>query len=335
MARKGFWVFQRRMLDDDLWKSPNTGRVWLYLMNEATHKPISAIYSGRERVLRPGQALVRRADMVKKLRLSPSSVVRSLASLAASDADMKIEWESDGVNYLVTMACWASSQARTETHKTSCDSACVPDSSEARLSCVSLHTNNKENKEREGDARTEKDQNPPSSKAASPPQSNPSEDPDPIPGVPVARGWDWPAVEALHVRITADDDSGAFDYTLAEWRAAWTNLMASRCPATGYPKIGKSRLATDPLMALSDQCLFLRRVRPESRPANGSTAPIQPRPREQWQIERDLRSQWDALKAHPGNPTAGVASPSEGEISDFREKRGRLEKQAREIGVKL
>jgi hypothetical protein len=70
MRKKGFWIFERTILDDKLWQSPNTGRVWLYLMNSATHAKMTVTFEGKDRALEPGQALVTRAEIGKKLRLS-------------------------------------------------------------------------------------------------------------------------------------------------------------------------------------------------------------------------------------------------------------------------
>ena len=319
MRNNGFWIFERTILDHKLWHSPNTGRVWLYLMNVATHKPQPAEFEGRSISLKPGQAIVKRAEIGKKLRLSPSSISRSLASLAATGAPMKIDFKSDGAKYLVTMPYWESSQSNGQAQKAPCAPPCASDSEKLRLSCASPLTNNNSNKgERGASDEPESLENPAAESLAA--------TPDPL----VARGWEWTSIERLYASMLKVGGE-TFDFTRDEWRAAWQNLMAARCLVTGYPKLGKNRLATDPRMAMADQIEFLRRFRPASPSGStGRSGAAATRAREPWQIQKDLAAEWAVLAAHPGNPAAGFASPSDTEKADFLEKRAAVERNTRE-----
>jgi hypothetical protein len=154
MRKKGFWIFERTILDHKLWQSPNTGRVWLYLMNVATHKPQPSEFEGRSISLGPGQSIVKRAEIGKKLRLSPGTISRSLASLAATGAPMTIAFKSDGVKCLLTMPYWDFSQSKGQAQKAPCAPPCASDSEKLRLCCASPLTNNKSNKGEGGATRS-------------------------------------------------------------------------------------------------------------------------------------------------------------------------------------
>ncbi len=317
MHSKGFWIFSREFTEDSRWESSNTQRVWLLLMNTASHSRRTARFDGKSITLAPGQLVTTRAEIAKKLRLQPTSVSRSLASLRVPDGPLSISIKSDGVNYLVSMLCWKSTQDFAEWKNGECAAPCELPVSVARPERDSIYSTNKELNSKGGPDRAVNGENPESG--------------DVFTGC-VAVEWSRGAVESAHARaVRADPET--FDYSLEEWLAAWRELMGSRCPTTGRPFANRNRLLTDPIMALADRCDFRRRLNLNGSHRLNGSAPageIQP-----WQIARDIKQAASALSDHPGNPRAGYATPSSAELADFRDKRSEIEKRAAAAGVKI
>jgi hypothetical protein len=191
-------------------------------MNVATHKPQPSEFEGRSISLGPGQAIVKRAEIGKKLRLSLSSISRSLASLAATGAPMTIACKYDGVKCLLTMPYWDSSQPKEQAKKAPFAPPCASDSEKLRLSCASPLTNNKSNKGEGG----QPDQNGPDS-AEEPLVELPPE-------IKTAPGWSRDQIEALY-RSMKKHGGPSFDYNLLPVSPQAPLLLVARRGSTWSP----------------------------------------------------------------------------------------------------
>ena len=104
------WVkIHRKMLDNPIvCKDSEHLSIWIYLLLNATHKEIPALFKGKKIFLQPGQLITGRKLIAKKLDISESKVKRTLLEL---ESDQQIVRERSNQNSLISIVNWIKYQA--------------------------------------------------------------------------------------------------------------------------------------------------------------------------------------------------------------------------------
>ena len=77
--------------------------VWIYLLLNATHKEIPALFKGQKITLQPGQLITGRKSIAKHLNISESKVKRILFEL---ENDQQIDRQRSNQNSLISILNW-------------------------------------------------------------------------------------------------------------------------------------------------------------------------------------------------------------------------------------
>lgn len=103
------WVkVYRKLLDDPIvCKDSDYLAVWIYILLEATHKNIDALFQKERITLNPGQLITGRKSISKKLHISESKVQRILKTF---EIEQQIEQQTSTQNRLITILKWESYQ---------------------------------------------------------------------------------------------------------------------------------------------------------------------------------------------------------------------------------
>ena len=99
------WVsVHRKLLNNPITcKDGDHLAVWIYLLLNATHKEISTIFRGKKITLLPGQLIVSRNEIAKKLKISDSKIKRVLNEFKI---DQQIDQQSSNQNTLISIINW-------------------------------------------------------------------------------------------------------------------------------------------------------------------------------------------------------------------------------------
>lgn len=99
------WVkFFREMLDNPVvCKDSDYFAVWSYLLLNATHKEIQALFKGKKITLKPGQLITGRKVIADKFKIDESKVKRILIAL---ENDQQIDRQRSNKNSLITIKNW-------------------------------------------------------------------------------------------------------------------------------------------------------------------------------------------------------------------------------------
>ena len=74
---EGWIKIHRKMLENPIiCKDSDYLSVWIYLLLNATHKEIPALFKGEKITLHPGQLITGRKSMSNKLKISESKIYR-------------------------------------------------------------------------------------------------------------------------------------------------------------------------------------------------------------------------------------------------------------------
>ena len=74
---EGWIKIHRQILDNPIiCKDSDYLSVWIYLLLNATHKEIPALFKGKKIFLQPGQLITGRKSMSDKLKISESKIYR-------------------------------------------------------------------------------------------------------------------------------------------------------------------------------------------------------------------------------------------------------------------
>ena len=104
MKEIGYIKLHRKILDNPIvCKDSDYFSVWIYLLLNATHKEIPAIFKGKKITLKPGQLITGRLSIADKLRISESKVKRILVDL---ENDQQIDRQRSNKNSLVSILNW-------------------------------------------------------------------------------------------------------------------------------------------------------------------------------------------------------------------------------------
>ena len=100
----GYIKLHRKILDNPITcKDSDYFSVWIYLLLNATHKNITAIFRSEKITLLPGQLITGRIAIANKLKISESKVRRILKDL---ENDQQISRQTSNKNSLVTILNW-------------------------------------------------------------------------------------------------------------------------------------------------------------------------------------------------------------------------------------
>lgn len=105
---RGFITIHRKIQDNPVvFKDADHIAVWIYLMLNATHTKIKAMFQGRSIELLPGQLITGRLSIAKKLKVNDSKVKRILNLFKN---EQLIDQQATNQNSLVTIVSWGKYQ---------------------------------------------------------------------------------------------------------------------------------------------------------------------------------------------------------------------------------
>ena len=91
MDNTGFIKLHRKLLDNPIvCKDSDYLAVWIYLLLNATHKEIPAIFKKQKILLQPGQLITGRVSIANKLKVSESKVRRIINELKIDNFGARI-----------------------------------------------------------------------------------------------------------------------------------------------------------------------------------------------------------------------------------------------------
>jgi hypothetical protein len=101
----GGWVkIHRKMLEHPIvCKDTDHLAIWIYLLVNATHKEIPALFKGKKIMLQPGQLITGRMSISEQLSVSESKVKRILLLF---ESDQQIERQRSNQNSLISIVNW-------------------------------------------------------------------------------------------------------------------------------------------------------------------------------------------------------------------------------------
>lgn len=99
------WVkIHRKMLENPIiCKDSDYLSVWIYLLLNATHKEIPALFKGKKIILKPGQLITGRKSISSKLKISESKIYRIINDYKS---EHQIEQQTSNKNSLITIINW-------------------------------------------------------------------------------------------------------------------------------------------------------------------------------------------------------------------------------------
>jgi uncharacterized phage protein (TIGR02220 family) len=100
----GYIKLYRKLLDNPIvCKDSDYLAVWIYILLNATHKEVPALFSGKKIILKPGQLITGRKSISEKLNISESKVTRIINSFIF---ERQIEQQTCNKNRLITILNW-------------------------------------------------------------------------------------------------------------------------------------------------------------------------------------------------------------------------------------
>lgn len=101
---EGWIKVHRKILENPIvCKDSDYFSVWTYLLLNATHKEIPAVFKGKKILLQPGQLITGRISIAKKFNISESKVKRILNEL---ESDQQIDRQRSNKNSLISIINW-------------------------------------------------------------------------------------------------------------------------------------------------------------------------------------------------------------------------------------
>lgn len=100
----GYIKLHRKILENPIvCKDSDYLAVWIYMLLNATHKEIPAIFKGKKIMLKPGQLITGRISIANKLKISESKVRRIINELKS---DQQIDQQTSNRNSLISILNW-------------------------------------------------------------------------------------------------------------------------------------------------------------------------------------------------------------------------------------
>lgn len=101
---EGWIKIYRKILDNPIiCKDSDYLSIWIYLLLNATHKEIPAIFNGEKIILKPGQLITGRKSISKQLKISESKTYRVINALKS---EHQIEQQTSNKSSLITIVAW-------------------------------------------------------------------------------------------------------------------------------------------------------------------------------------------------------------------------------------
>lgn len=101
---EGYIKLYRKLLDNPIIMKDNDYlAVWIYLLLNATHKEIEAVFNGEKITLHKGQLITGRKSISEKLGISESKTQRVLKCF---ESEHQIEQQTTRHNRLITILMW-------------------------------------------------------------------------------------------------------------------------------------------------------------------------------------------------------------------------------------
>ena len=101
---EGWIKIHRKILDNPIiCKDSDYLSVWIYLLLNATHKEIPALFKGKKIILQKGQLITGRKSMAKQLKISESKIYRIINEYKS---EHQIEQQTSNQNSLITILNW-------------------------------------------------------------------------------------------------------------------------------------------------------------------------------------------------------------------------------------
>ena len=102
-GRRGWVCLYRRLIDHPRYKDSEFVHVWVHLLLNATHKPVRAVFAGREIILQPGQLITGRHSIARETAVHESKVKRVLTQLKT---DQQIDQQTSNTSSLISIINW-------------------------------------------------------------------------------------------------------------------------------------------------------------------------------------------------------------------------------------
>lgn len=101
---EGWISLYRKILDNPIvCKDTATLAIWIYLLLNATHKEVPAVFKNKKIHLMPGQLVTGTLSISRKLKINKDKVQRTLKLF---EVDKQIEQQTSNRNRLVTIVKW-------------------------------------------------------------------------------------------------------------------------------------------------------------------------------------------------------------------------------------
>ena len=101
---EGWIKLHRKILDNPIvCKDGETFAIWIYLLLNATHKEIPALFKGKKITLKEGQLITGIISISKKLKINKDKVQRTLKCF---EDDNQIEQQTSNKNRLISILNW-------------------------------------------------------------------------------------------------------------------------------------------------------------------------------------------------------------------------------------
>ena len=101
---EGWIKIHRKILENPIiCKDSDYLAVWIYLLLNATHKEIPALFKGKKIILQKGQLIVGRKSMANQLKISESKIYRIINCFKS---EQQIEQQTSNQNSLITVLNW-------------------------------------------------------------------------------------------------------------------------------------------------------------------------------------------------------------------------------------
>jgi hypothetical protein len=101
---EGWIKIHRQILENPIiCKDSDYLSIWIYLLLNATHKEIPALFKGKKIILQPGQLITGRKSMSEKLKISESKIYRVINEYKS---EQQIEQQTSNKNSLITILNW-------------------------------------------------------------------------------------------------------------------------------------------------------------------------------------------------------------------------------------
>ena len=101
---EGWIKLHRKILDNPIiFKDKDYLAIWIYLLLNATHKEIPALFKGKKIILQKGQLITGRKSMASQLKISESKIYRIINDFKS---EQQIEQQTSNQNSLISILNW-------------------------------------------------------------------------------------------------------------------------------------------------------------------------------------------------------------------------------------